>query len=201
MTFLVFSDLHCDRNQAAELVRLSQQADAVIGAGDFATCRRGLQSTIDALSPIDRPTFLVPGNAESIEELQDACRNWPVAHPLHGNSIEWNGVTFFGLGGAIPETPFGDWSWDHSEAAAATMLESLPTAAVLITHSPPYGFADQDSHGNHLGSQSVRQAVESKQPKLVLCGHIHASAGRTETCQSTRILNAGPTGTLLNFTP
>ena len=65
MQLLLFSDVHCDTAAARRIVQQSASADIVIGAGDFATCRRGLQDTIDVLreisSFVDRtyvPTFL-----------------------------------------------------------------------------------------------------------------------------------------------
>jgi Icc-related predicted phosphoesterase len=194
MRLLLFSDLHCDRNQAAVLVQMSREMDVVVGAGDFATCQRGLQPTIDSLSAIDRPTVLVPGNAESIEELRAACRGWVSARPLHGESVEIDGVTFFGIGGAIPPTPFGEWSWDHTEEAAVALLSKLPRGGVLVTHSPPRGFLDRDGGGRSLGSTAVRDGMDRTSPRLVVCGHIHASGGRSETAGGTTIINAGPAG-------
>ncbi|MCA9052419.1 MAG: metallophosphoesterase family protein, partial [Planctomycetaceae bacterium] len=145
MKLLLFSDLHCNLPQAAALVEQSREVDVLVGAGDFGNCRRGLQTTIDALSAIDRPTVLVAGNAESIEELRAACGCWSTAIPLHGESVVIDDVPFFGLGCAIPETPFGDWSWDHSESAAAAWLEGAPIGGVLVSHSPPKGTLDCDS--------------------------------------------------------
>lgn len=194
MKLLLFSDLHCDLRQAAALVRMSAEVDVVVAAGDFANCRKGLEPTIAALSAITQPTVLVPGNAESIEELRAACRGWKSAHPLHGNGVVIKGQTFFGLGGAIPETPFGHWSWDHSEEEAARLLELAPRGCVLVTHSPPRGLVDRDHQGRSFGSTAVREAIDRMQPRLVVCGHIHASAGKSETVGATTVVNAGPTG-------
>ena len=62
MKILAFSDLHCDLEQAARLSAMSEEADLVVGAGDFASVHSGLGETIDALSGIQTPTVLVPGN-------------------------------------------------------------------------------------------------------------------------------------------
>ena len=99
LKILAFSDLHCDVEAAAEVVRLAPNFDWVIGAGDFAVMRRGINKTIDVLRAIDRPTVVVPGNAESIDELRDACGGWTSARVLHGNGVEIDGVPVFGLGG------------------------------------------------------------------------------------------------------
>lgn len=85
MKLLLFSDLHCDAAAAERLVKKAEEVDVVVGAGDFATCRRGIEVTLDVLRAIDRPAVVVPGNGESIEELAAACAPWSSAHPLHGN--------------------------------------------------------------------------------------------------------------------
>jgi Icc-related predicted phosphoesterase len=194
MQFLLFSDVHGDRAACQQIVDRAPEVDVVIGAGDFCTMRRGLQPIIDRLSAIETPTVLVPGNAESDNELRDACADWPAAHVLHGDSVGIDGVPFFGIGGGIPVTPFGAWSWDLSEDEAAPLLADCPTGAVLVSHSPPKNAVDQDSQGQHLGSTAVRRAIEKKKPSLVVCGHIHASWGQSADIGPTTVVNAGPDG-------
>ena len=84
MKLLAFSDLHRDRERAERLVELASGADVVVGAGDYATMRLGLERTIETLSAITVPTVLVPGNSESDTELWRACAVWPSADVLHG---------------------------------------------------------------------------------------------------------------------
>jgi Icc-related predicted phosphoesterase len=136
----------------------------------------------------------VPGNNESADELRDACRDWPTAHVLHGEQVAIGGVTFFGLGGGVPVTPFGAWSFDLTEDEAATLLAPCPPNAVLVSHSPPRGAVDLSSRGESLGSAAVRAAVERLRPRLVVCGHIHGSAGQTARVGTTPVVNAGPDG-------
>jgi uncharacterized protein len=194
MKLLLFSDLHTSATAAASLVQMAQTVEVAIGAGDFASVRRGLSVCIDVLREIRVPTVLVPGNNESLEELRAACKGWQNATVLHGQSVEISGQAFFGIGGGIPITPFGSWSYDVSEADAERLLASCPPEAVLVSHSPPHGAVDTDSSGRSLGSRAVREAVIRLKPRLVVCGHIHACAGRTARIGSTPIINAGPGG-------
>ncbi len=192
LKILAFSDLHCDIAAATEIVRQAPDVDWVIGAGDFATMRRGLERSVEVLKAITRPTFIVPGNAESFEELQQACRGWSAVHVLHGNGVEVDGVSVFGIGGAIPVTPFGAWSYDFSENQAAQLLADCPPRCVLISHSPPFGVCDRSSTGQHLGSTTLRSVVERLQPQLVVCGHIHDSWRQRQSIGPTDVVNAGP---------
>ena len=204
MKLLAFSDLHCDLDRAANLVEQSAEADVVIGAGDFASVHAGLEETIKALSAIGKPTFLVPGNNETEDELRAACKGWPAATILHGEAGFWtdggdvDGMAFFGLGAGIPVTPW-DWSFDLDEDAAAERLAPCPEGAVLVLHSPPKGHCDVSGTGEHLGSTAILEAIEAKQPPLAVCGHIHESWGAESTVGETPVVNLGPAGRLFDI--
>jgi Icc-related predicted phosphoesterase len=194
MRILAFSDLHRDLDQAAALTEMAAEADVVIGAGDFASVHEGLDETISALAGIETPAVLVPGNNERDADLRaSAGRLWPSATVLHGESAEIDGETFFGVGGGIPTTPWG-WSYDLDEEEAATALADLPAGAVLVVHSPPKGLCDSSGDGMHLGSTAILEAIQDKQPKLAVCGHIHEAWGQTVQTGDTEVINLGPTG-------
>jgi Icc-related predicted phosphoesterase len=194
MKLLLFSDLHADLTAAARIVDAAREADVVIGAGDFGNVRRDLRPCIDVLRAIDRPAILVAGNNESAEELIAACDHWPQARVLHGASATAAGLEFFGLGGGVPVTPFGSWSYDFTEQQAAQLLATCPDGCVLVSHSPPKGCVDVASNGRSLGSTAVRDAVLRCRPALVVCGHIHGSAGKHAMLGDTPVVNAGPAG-------
>lgn len=197
---LLFSDVHGDLDACRSLVDRAADVDVVVGAGDFCVARRNLSAPIETLSAIDTPTVLVPGNAETEGELEaqiDAA-DWTDAHVLHGSGVTIEDTPFFGLGGGVPVTPFGPWSYDLTEEEAKTLLSDCPEDAVLVSHSPPKNAVDRDSKGQSLGSVAVREAIEVHEPILTVCGHIHGSWGETANIGSTPVLNAGPSGHLWN---
>lgn len=173
-------------------MELADQADVVIGAGDFASVHLGLRRIIDALSAIARPTILVAGNNETDSALWRASATFPAAVVLHGTGVEIGGINFFGLGGGVPPTPF-PWSFDLKEEEAEAKLVDCPDGAVLVVHSPPRGHVDE-AHGRNLGSDTILRTIETKQPALAVCGHIHQSWGREATIGKTRVVNLGPEG-------
>jgi Icc-related predicted phosphoesterase len=191
---LLFSDVHGDLQACRRLVDRAQEADILVGAGDFCNMGRNLQAPIDVLSKTNTPTVLVPGNAETQEDLREACAEWEGVHVLHGEGCEVEGIPFYGIGGGIPVTPFGPWSYDFSESEAEALLADCPEGAVLVSHSPPKDVVDRDSKGKSLGSTSVRRAIEETQPVLTVCGHIHGSWGEEDTLASTPVVNVGPKG-------
>lgn len=198
MKLLAFSDLHCDLDQAAELVAMSAEADAVIGAGDFASVHKGLAETIDALAAIETPTLLVPGNNETEEALREAAATWSAATVLHGGGATIEGIEFFGLGAGIPVTPW-EWSFDLDDEAATAMLTDCPEHAVLVLHSPPQNHCDANGSGDHFGSPALLRAIEEKAPRLAVCGHIHESWGCKSQIGSTPVRNLGPKGTWIEI--
>lgn len=195
MKLLLFSDVHCSQPAVQRLLELSKQVDLLVGAGDFGTMRRGTAETLKPFQDLDKPLVLVCGNGESDEELREATP-WEHAHVLHGTGVDLLGQTFFGLGGGIPVTPFGSWSFDLDEDQAANALDACPSEAVLVVHSPPLGTVDISRQGSHFGSQSIRDAILRTRPRLTVCGHIHDSAGRFEMLGDSPVVNAGPDGML-----
>ncbi len=162
MKILAFSDLHHSRSRAAALVEASQEADLIIGAGDFCNMRKGLHDAVTLLAGINAPMVVVPGNAESAEELRDVAL--PNMAVLHGTAHDFNGLSLFGLGYRVPPTPFGEWSCDLSEAQAADMLAPCTSADIPITHSPPKGVADTTSAGLSVGSTAIHDAMYVSSP-------------------------------------
>jgi Icc-related predicted phosphoesterase len=142
------------------------------------------------LSGITAPFVVVPGNAESVEELQAAAN--PGMRVLHGTGVDVNRLRVFGLGYGVPVTPFGSWSCDLSEEDAGQMLAKCEAADILVLHSPPKGVADVTSGGQSVGSTAIHDAIERIQPRLAFCGHIHDSWGQTGRIGATQVVNLGP---------
>ncbi|MEM6622886.1 MAG: metallophosphoesterase [Pseudomonadota bacterium] len=186
---LAFSDMHLSQGHAAMVVAHAGAADLVIGAGDFCNARQGLQDAMDLLAPVLPKAVLVPGNAESVEELRAAAGPATV---LHGEGVECSDLQIFGLGYAVPVTPFGSWSCDLSEETAADMLAACAEADLMVLHSPPKGIADRSNSGASLGSTAIHDAIARIQPRLAVCGHIHYSWGQVGKIGQTHVQNLGP---------
>ena len=193
---LAFSDLHQDLRQAAQLAEMAREADVVIAAGDFGSVHRGVAETCDMLVVIETPTILVPGNNETLDELRAACTGWKAATVLHGEGIEIGDVSFWGLGGGIPTTPW-PWSFDLSEEEADRAAAACPAETdVLVLHSPPKGHLDGD---RSLGSEALQRAIERVQPRVAVCGHIHECQGQEAAIGPTRLFNLGPAGRFIEL--
>ena len=89
---------------------------------------------------------------------------------------------------------YGAWSYDFSDEQAIQLLADCPPGCVIISHSPPHGVVDVDGSGRHLGSRAIYDTIVRVRPWLVVCGHIHASAGQQAMLSPTPVVNAGPDG-------
>ena len=193
MKILAFSDLHRDVTAAGKIVAASAGADILVGAGDFATRGQGAAEIIQILQTADTPTVLVSGNHDNSKELRELCSDWPNGYLLNAQPVSLANITFFGLGGEIPQRNNAEWNEAVSEEDASKVLANCPDNAILITHMPPFGYADLQRDGTHDGSKSIAAAIVKKQPILHFCGHIHSAWGMSGKIGRTSIQNLGPT--------
>lgn len=191
MKIFAFSDLHLDEAAADRVVAEAAEADLVIGAGDFADKRRGLAGFMKRLEPIAGKAVYVPGNNESLEELNGVTK----AMLLHGETETVAGLAIAGLGGGVPPKPSSDWpSWDLTEGEAEAALAGIEAADILVLHSPPRGLGDDHGDLGRIGSEALRAAMERMAPRLCVFGHVHDCWGEAGDCGQTEWRNLGPGG-------
>lgn len=189
MRVLAFSDLHLDIAARDAILAAAEGADLVIGAGDFASRRQGLEPFVAAFAPIAGKALFVPGNNETAGELRGATAV-PV---LHGDTMEFGGLRIAGLGAAVPPLPPLPWgSFDLTEAEAAHLLSRIDGADILVSHSPPKGICDRHARLGPIGSEAVLAAARRIAPRYLLCGHIHDNWGARGRIGGTGVMNLGP---------
>lgn len=136
------------------------------------------------------PTLAVPGNCDPKPILEVLGRH---GVNLHAKSVRLGDITFVGLGGSNL-TPFNT-PFELTEAEIKEELERLSSTVdeswVLVTHAPPHETkVDRIEAGTHVGSKSVRQIIERKQPLVALCAHVH-EARNTDELGRTLVVNPG----------
>jgi len=176
MRVLAFSDLHRNKAAARKIVTLSGPADVIIGAGDFATAQVGTLETLDILRNCTAPVVLVHGNHDDPDEIARYCAGWADGHYLHATSVMIGGCVFFGSGGEIPARTKHPWSVSETEADAAELIKACPKDAILVTHTPPRGFADLQKKGAHKGSGAIREPF-STTSSVCCCAGISTTHG------------------------
>jgi Icc-related predicted phosphoesterase len=104
------------------------------------------------------------------------------------------------LGYSSP-TPFNT-PGEYTEQEIAAKLQPFDSLQplVLICHAPPKNTAlDCIRSGLHAGSESVREFIEQRKPQYFFCGHVHEAEGVEVTMGSTRAVNVGKKGFLLDL--
>jgi Icc-related predicted phosphoesterase len=183
LTILVGADLHGSRQGldwfAAQATALQPKLVAFLG--DFIT-----NGPISFISEVMRElrmlapsAFVIPGNWDPRDALSRLdTEAFDGLQHMHKHTTMLGGYMFAGLGGSQP-TPVGTTPMEMPDKLLAAPLPALLPADVWLLHNPVYGFQDQLSSGEKVGSKKLL-AVYSQQvepPTLVMSGHIHEAYG------------------------
>jgi uncharacterized protein len=196
MIVLGLTDIHGATDKLMKLAPEIKAADLVLLVGDITNFGRKaeMRDTIDWVKQYNRQCLTVPGNCDypETEETMDQMET-----NLNGCRKEVREMVFAGLGASL-ETPFKATPFEVSEEILETQLslsvegfdKSHPL--ILVSHQPPFGTkADALNNGVHVGSKSVRNFIESWQPLVCFCGHIHEGQG-IDSIGDTKVINPGP---------
>lgn len=201
MKILIISDAHGNVENIEKLSEQAKNADLVLFGGDFAkfNCPETGKPALEALLKNSGSIFAVLGNCDKpdfISEIEDAdiC--------VQKSMVFKDGLVIAGSGGGSKfsgDTPF-ERTEDELVQDFGVIKNSLSQIAdddgkcsslVLIMHNPPKDTkTDVIPGGIHVGSQKLREFIESVQPVLVVTGHIHESAGIDKIGDST-VINPG----------
>lgn len=197
MKFLTFVDIHEDAQILKELVKRAahDDIDFVLCAGDFTTFGRGLKTFLKAFDKIGKKLYLIPGNHEEREGLLDIVAEFPHAVNLHKNAVKINGYVFLGYGGG----GFAQEDLQFRKLARQWYGKYKGQKMVLVTHGPPFG-TTLDLLGNkHVGNIDYHKWIERLEPKLVIAGHLHETAGATDVIGKTKLVNPGWEGMVIEL--
>ena len=148
--------------------------DLLIAAGDI-TGLTGGPTTVSQLNCLNVPVLAVDGNSDG-KKLKRLFREQRNLKALHVESAVINGMNFLGVGGTVP-VPF-DSRIGWNEKKILSRLDPLVDEnTILIVHTPPRGVLDRVFGRFHAGSRGLKELVDRKQPRVVICGHIHEGAG------------------------
>ena len=171
------------------------ECDCVLIAGDIAGPGNGLKQrewwNQDFRRWLDRikvPVFACAGNHDwSPYEYpeQFAWLQLPWTY-LQDESATFNGWTIYG-------TPwqrvFYNWAFNLTESELMGKWNLIPDDTnILICHSPPKFYGDQNSRGEFCGSESLGWRIgQLKQLRLCCFGHIHPGRGIYHSGETTLV--------------
>ena len=191
---LVVKTLHARRRMALTVACIADThgrsftippCDLFIHAGDW-TGGGSLAETAAlagwlAEQPQAKRKALVPGNHDLVaQEEPDRIKAMfgGIADILIDEALEVDGRHFW----FSPWTPpFMNWAWMMTEPGLAEVVYSkMPQELdMLITHGPPRGILDPGHKEPHVGSTALLAAIQSRQIRHHVFGHLHAAGGET----------------------
>ncbi len=194
MQVMAFADIHGFTPAFGRLAAELAAADLILLAGDltnFGHAPAAREFFAALQRHLDR-VLAVTGNCD-YPDVAPVCAEAGVL--LNRTHRAFGGVVVLGLEASLPcpaKTPC-----EFTERQLADLLAEAAAGApvgppwVLMAHQPPLQTnADVCYGGEHVGSQSVRQFIETHRPRLCVCGHIHE--GRSvDQLGETVVVNVG----------
>jgi hypothetical protein len=170
------ADLHGHLDRLSRITDhvVARKPDVLVIAGDI-TGFRVSADYLRRLNDLPVPVLTVRGNmdGQNMEEIIAACSN---VTSLHLRDATIGGVRFVGMGGTIP-VPFRSRICLREQKMIEEMDHLIREDCVLVAHPPPYGTLDEGIGNLHAGSKGLRRLLLEKQPKMLICGHIHERPG------------------------
>jgi Icc-related predicted phosphoesterase len=170
------ADIH-GRQDRLDLIRqnvVALKPDVLVIAGDITGHHRPA-SDLGQLNDMSVPVLAVRGNMD-VPEMERLLEQCPNIASLHQTKVTIQGVNFVGLGGTVP-VPFSSRVGYREKRLIEAIEHLIEADSVLVVHPPPYGTLDEGFGNMHAGSRGLRRVILKKQPRILICGHIHERPG------------------------
>ena len=194
---LAAADIHGDRTLARKLASKAKKenVDLVILCGDLT----GPAETTDLIKPFKdakKKVLLIPGNHDSFATADFLAEFYGVKN-IHGYSVKYDDIGFFGAGGAeIGPGRITEKELFATLSKAYSGLKGLKKK-IMVTHMHPANSKSEFS--GFKGSESIAKAIEKFKPDFLPHGHIHEASGIEEKIGSTKVINVGREGKILEL--
>ena len=181
MRLLAFSDLHTDLVQAQRLAERSDEADVVVGVGDFASVHSGLAETIEALRGDRGAGRARPGQQRNRGRSARGVRGLGAgrgpARRGHGDRRRRllrprRGRPCDSLGLELRPHRGGGQRRCSRHVPRDACSRSTRLRGATSTSTAPAGT---------LAAKPCSTRSRARRPRLALCGHIHESWGQEST--------------------
>ncbi len=200
MRILAAGDIHGDQSLSKKLAQRAEQenVDLVILCGDLTQFNQMSHNIIKPFVEKNKKVLLIPGNHDSFATADFLAEIYGVKN-IHGYSVRYDQVGIFGCGGAnvgierLEEKEIYD-----TLKKGFGSIEYLKKR-IMVTHVHPTGTTIEKFTRFLPGSSGVRKAVETLQPDLLLCSHVHEAEGIEEMIGTTKVINVGKGGKIIDI--
>lgn len=200
MKILAAGDIHGDTGLAEKLAKKAEdeQVDLVILCGDLTFFEQSTENILGHFAKREQKVLLVPGNHETFATADFMAELYGMKN-IHGYSVKYHDVGLFGCGGAN----IGMFQLDEDE-----IYETLNKGfekirylnkKIMVTHVHPTGTKMEKFTNIFPGSKGIRKAIDSFQPDIMLCSHVHEAEGIEEMIGNTKVINVGKLGKIIDL--
>ncbi len=200
LRILAASDIHGDAATVKKLADKAERekADLIVLCGDIT----GFVETRDIIAPFKRKNkkvLIIPGNHDSFATADFLAELYGIRN-IHGYSVKYENVGFFGAGGA-ENLPFFPGAITEKELfstlkKAHTGLKGIEKK-IMVTHMHPANSVSEFS--GIPGSKAITRAIKKFKPDILIHGHIHEAAGMEQVMGKTRVINVDNRGTIIEI--
>jgi len=195
MKVLMLTDIHGEVKNLEKIIE-KENYDTLLCAGDlsdaneFENYSETLEQVLEAFENGGEMSKAVPGNMDREEK----CVRALIDHRMniHKKIASFEAFDAVGFGGG--QTPFDTYfepSGKEIKDALETLFDRMKADRKIgVIHQPPANSELDKIEDEHVGSEQVRDLIESKEFDIVLTGHIHESAGVDEIAGTT-VVNPG----------
>tara|TARA_Y100000034_G_C6868567_1_gene396152 strand:+ start:851 stop:1465 length:615 start_codon:yes stop_codon:yes gene_type:complete len=195
---LAASDIHGDTTLARKLASRAkkEKVDLVILCGDL-TSPNETPNLIKPFRDAKKKVLIIPGNWDSFATTDFLAEIYGVKN-IHGYSVKYNDIGFFGAGGAE-----GPGEGRITERELLTTLKKAYSGLkdvkkrIMVTHMHPS--KSKSEFSGVPGSKSIEKAIKKFKPDFLLHGHIHEASGIEEKVGNTKVINVGREGRILEL--
>ena len=200
LKILAAGDINGDKNLVKQLAERAEKekVDLVVLCGDLTLGEKSTEGLIGPFVKKNKKVFLVPGNHETFATADFLAELYDVTN-LHGYSIKFKDVGFFGCGGA--NIGLSQLSEDEIFGALKKGYDNIKgmKKKIMITHVHPSGTLMERFTNIFPGSSGLRKAVEKFKPEFLLCSHVHEAEGIEEKLGKTKVINVGRRGKIIEI--
>ncbi len=201
MRIYAVADIHARQRRldciSANVNRLSP--DLVVVAGDL-TSYRASPFVVRHLAKLPVPVFAIRGNTDRKLIGRQISRSAGISSddmpPTHHTAFN-----IVGLNGTVP-LPFRSRIALRENRLLRAIAPLVSPKTILVAHTPPWGILDEVMGKFHAGSKNLFEFIRCKEPRMVLCGHIHERPGVKQlgkTCVVNCTLGHGSQGAFIRF--
>jgi len=197
LKILAASDIHGESKTARVLAEKAEKekVDLVVLCGDIV----GFEETTNIIKPFkekNQKVIIIPGNHDTIATADFLAKLYNVSN-IHGYSLKYENVGFFGAGGAdIGPGKISENELFETLKKAHSSLKGIEKK-IMVTHMHPSNSLSEFS--GFKGSSAIAKAIKEFQPDILIHGHIHEAQGIEELIGKTRVINVGKKGTIIEI--